>query len=89
MSTTIADETSIDKSNVFVERALHICDSLSKGSKHEKLQRISNKSSPQINQWHIYIVSVISISDRTSAQCEGEDVSSQWAFPILQFPVGM
>ena len=38
---------------------------------------------------HMYIVSVISISDRTSAQCEGEDVSSQWAFPILRFPVGM
>ena len=36
----------------------------------------------------MYIVSVISISDRTSAQCEGEDVSSQWAFPILRFPVG-
>ena len=34
----------------------------------------------------MYIVSVISISDRNSAQCEGEDVSSQWAFPILRFP---
>ena len=74
----------INESYVLVERALHICYGLSKGWKDEKLHRISNKSSPQINQWDMYIVSVISISDRNSAQCEGE-VSSLWAFPILQF----
>ena len=34
----------------------------------------------------MYIVSVISISDRTSARCKGGDVSSQWAFPILLSP---
>ena len=32
------------------------------------------------------IIFVISISNRTSAQCEGEDVSFQWTFPILWFP---
>ena len=37
----------------------------------------------------MYIVFAISISDRSSTQCQGKDVSSQWAFPILQFPVGM
>ena len=34
----------------------------------------------------MHIVSVILISDRNSAQCEGEDLSSQWTFPILRFP---
>ena len=34
----------------------------------------------------MHIVSVILISDRNSAQCKGEDLSSQWAFPILRFP---
>ena len=33
----------------------------------------------------MYIVSTISIRDRNSAQCKGEDVSSWWAFPILRF----
>ena len=36
---------------------------------------------------HMYIVFVISISDRTSAQFEGEDVSSLWELPILRFRV--
>ena len=35
---------------------------------------------------HTYIVFVISISCRSSAQCKGKDLSSQWAFPILLFP---
>ena len=34
----------------------------------------------------MYIVSTISIRDRNSAQCKGEDVSSLWAFLILLFP---
>ena len=34
----------------------------------------------------MYIVSTISITDRKSAQCKGEDVSSWWGFPILRFP---
>ena len=35
---------------------------------------------------HMYLVSVIPVSNRASAQCKGKDVSSHWAFPILQFP---
>ena len=39
---------------------------------------------------HMYIESVISISDRTSAQCEGKDVSSQshFAIPLLICDLG-
>ena len=80
-----------------LERALHICCGLSESWKHETLHRISDEWSPEkkieIKFWqtsgrYAYCISesVILINDRNRSQCKGEDLSSQWAFSILQFP---